>query len=132
MAGTSLEQHPLHLGLGARAVSQPEFTGAMDWYMDYSERHAADGAEGRLVTTHTFTEDWTSWEMHPAGEEVVLCLTGAMTLHQEFTDGHCEAVTICAGEYAINPPGEWHTADIAGAASALFITAGLGTQHRPR
>ena len=132
MAGTSLEQHPLHLGLGARAVSQPEFTGGMDWYMDYSERHAADGAEGRLVTTHTFTEDWTSWEMHPAGEEVVLCLTGEMTLHQEFADGRCEAVTIGAGEYAINPPGVWHTADIAGSASALFITAGLGTQHRPR
>ena len=132
MAGTSLEQHPLHLGLGARAIAQGEFTGAMDWYMDYAERHAADGAEGRLVTVHTFTQDWTSWEMHPAGDEVVLCLTGEMTLHQEFADGRCAAVIIGAGEYAINPPGVWHTADISGAASALFITAGLGTQHRPR
>ena len=132
MAGTSLEQHPLHLGLGARAIAQGEFTGAMDWYMDYAERHAADGTEGRLVTVHTFAQDWTSWEMHPAGDEVVLCLTGEMTLHQEFADGRCVAVTIGAGEYAINPPGVWHTADISGAASALFITAGLGTQHRPR
>ena len=132
MAGTSLEQHPLHLGLGARAIAQGEFTGAMDWYMDYAERHAADGAEGRLVTVHTFAQDWTSWEMHPAGDEVVLCLSGEMTLHQEFADGRCAAVTIGAGEYAINPPGVWHTADISGAASALFITAGLGTQHRPR
>ena len=104
----------------------------MDWYADYSERHAADGNEGRLVGMHTFTEDWTSWEMHPAGDEVVLCLTGEMTLHQEFADGHCEAVIIGAGEYAINPPGVWHTADIADRASALFITAGAGTQHRPR
>ena len=132
MAGTSLEQHPLHLGLGASAIAQPAFTGAMDWYADYSARHAADGAEGRLVTTHTFTEDWTSWEMHPAGDEVVLCLTGEMTLHQEFADGRSEAVTIGAGEYAINAPGVWHTADVAGQATALFITAGLGTQHRPR
>ena len=132
MAGTSLEQHPLHLGLGARAIAQPAFTGAMEWYADYSERHAADGAEGRLVTAHTFTEDWTSWEMHPAGDEVVLCLTGEMTLHQEFADGRSEAVTISAGEYAINPPGVWHTADISGEATALFITAGEGTQHRPR
>ena len=132
MAGTSLEQHPLHLGLGAQAVPQPLFTGAMDWYSDYSERHAADGAEGRLVGMHTFTGDWTSWEMHPAGDEVVLCLTGAITLHQEFPDGRSESTTIGAGEYAINPPGVWHTADIVSEASALFITAGAGTQHRPR
>ena len=26
----------------------------------------------------------------------------------------------------------WHTADIESEASALFITAGLGTEHRPR
>ena len=32
----------------ARATAQPEFTG-MEWYAAYSERHAADGAEGRLV-----------------------------------------------------------------------------------
>jgi len=132
MAGTSLERFPLHLGLGAKAVPQPEFTGAMDWYMDYSERVAADGAEGRLVTTHTFTESWTSWEVHPVGDEVVLCLSGEMTLHQKFPDGRAQQVTIGAGEYAINPPGVWHTADIAQTATALFITAGEGTDHRPR
>ena len=70
--------------------------------------------------------------MHPAGDEVVLCLTGAITLHQEFPDGRSESTTIGAGEYAINPPGVWHTADIVSEASALFITAGAGTQHRPR
>ena len=132
MAGTSLERFPLHLGLGAKAVPQPEFTGAMDWYMDYSERVAADGAEGRLVTTHTFTESWTSWEVHPVGDEVVLCLSGEMTLHQKFPDGRAQQVTIGAGEYAINPPGVWHTADIAQTTTALFITAGEGTDHRPR
>ena len=130
--GTSIEQHPLHIGLGASAVPQPQFTGEMDWYMAYSARTAADGAEGRLVTTHTFTESWTSWEMHPAGDEVVLCLAGAMTLHQEFPDGRNVTVAVAAGEYVINPPGVWHTADIVGEATALFITAGMGTEHRPR
>ena len=132
MAGTSIEQHPLHIGLGAMATPQPQFTGEMDWYMDYSARTAADGAEGRLVTTHTFTESWTSWEMHPAGDEVVLCLTGTMTFHQEFPDGRKVTGSIAAGEYVINPPGVWHTADIVGQATALFITAGMGTAHRPR
>jgi mannose-6-phosphate isomerase-like protein (cupin superfamily) len=132
VAGISIERYPLHLGLGATAEPQPEFTGEMEWYMDYSERNAADGAEGRLVTTCTFTEDWASWEVHPAGDEVVLCLSGEMTLHQQFPDGRTSKVTIGAGEYAINPPGVWHTADIAAEATALFITAGEGTENRPR
>lgn len=131
MAGRSLEQQPIHLGLGATAVPQPAFTG-MAWYEDYVARHAADGAEGRLVSLYTFHESWDSWEMHPAGAEVVVCLSGSMTLHQEHADGQVTSVTIGAGHYAINPPGTWHTADIAGEATALFITAGLGTQHRPR
>ena len=41
-------------------------------------------------------------------------------------------LTLGAGEYAINDPGTWHTADVDGSATALFITAGQGTEHRPR
>jgi mannose-6-phosphate isomerase-like protein (cupin superfamily) len=127
----SLRSHPIHLGLGARAVPQPEFAG-MEWYAPYTARTEGDGKEGRLVSLFTFTEDWTSWEMHPHGDEVVLCLSGRMTLHQEMADGATATVTIGPGDYAINPPGCWHTADVDGTASALFITAGIGTQHRPR
>lgn len=123
---------PLHLGLGARAVPQPEFTGAMEWYEGYIARNAADDREGRLVTTHRFTESWDSWEVHPEGDEVVLCLTGAITLHQEFPDGQLVEIALGAGDYAINPPGVWHTADVAEPAEVLFITAGWGTQHRTR
>ena len=48
------------------------------------------------------------------------------------------------GQYAVNDPGTWHTADVFeiarrrartvahGGATALFITAGPDTQHRPR
>jgi quercetin dioxygenase-like cupin family protein len=70
--------------------------------------------------------------MHPRGSEVVLCTAGAMTLLQEQADGSIARVMLRAGQYAINAPGVWHTADIEGAATALFITAGLGTQNRPR
>ncbi len=131
MSGIRLEERPLHLGPGATAVPQPPFTG-LEWYAGYGARHDADGAEGRLVSMHTFDGSWDSWEVHPLGEEVVLCLEGAMTLHQEHADGTTTTVTIAAGEYVINPAGTWHTADIDGSAKALFITAGLGTEHRPR
>jgi mannose-6-phosphate isomerase-like protein (cupin superfamily) len=129
----ALTTHPIHLGLGATAVVEPEFTGGMDWYAGYGERHDADdGIEGRLVAMHSFIEPWDMWEMHPCGAEVVLCTEGTMTLHQEHADGSTAAVTLRPGEYAINPPGTWHTADIDGEATAVFITAGKGTQHRPR
>lgn len=134
MTARKLETYPIHLGKGARAEPQPEFPRderAMDWYMDYGARHASDGSEGRLVSMYRFNENWPGWEMHPAGAEVVICLAGAMTLIQEI-DGEEARTTLAAGEYAINPPGVWHTADIDGEATGLFITSGLGTEHRPR
>jgi len=122
----------LHLGLGATAVPQPPFEGGMEWYEGYGRRHGSDGREGRLVSQHSFSEDWDSWEMHPLGEEVVICTAGSMILTQEFPDGRRETVSLEAGEYAINPAGVWHIADVEAHATAIFITAGEGTQHRPR
>lgn len=104
----------------------------MEWYQDYARRHAADGAEGRLVSLYRFEKSWESWEMHPAGDEVVLCIEGSLTLHQHLSDGSERTVILGPGEYAINTPGMWHTADCSEPVTALFITAGEGTTHRPR
>jgi quercetin dioxygenase-like cupin family protein len=132
MSGTDIFKCPIHLGRGATAVLEPEFTGSMDWYQGYTTRHAADGTEGRLVSMYSFSESWNMWEMHPDGSEVVLCTAGAITLHQETADGTRRTVSLQPGEYAINEPGTWHTADVSAPATAVFITAGWGTQHRPR
>lgn len=132
MSSTNIFTHPIHLGSGATAVAQPEFTGDMQWYEAYSERHATDGKEGRLVSMFTFDKSWDMWEMHPLGSEVVLCTAGSITLHQERADGSRRTVTLNPGEYAINEPGTWHTADVDKTATAVFITAGLDTTHRPR
>lgn len=35
-------------------------------------------------------------------------------------------------QHPIHLAGTWHTADVAGTATAVFITAGKDTQHRPR
>lgn len=121
----------VHLGLGASAVPQPHFDG-MAWYERYGVRHGDDGAEGRLVSMYDFEASWESWEMHPLGSEVVICTAGSMMLTQEFPDGRVAKVALAPGEYAINPPGVWHIADIADTATAIFITAGEGTEHRPR
>jgi mannose-6-phosphate isomerase-like protein (cupin superfamily) len=127
-----LSKYPVHLGLGATAHILPEMTGGMEWYEHYGELHPHDGIEGRLVSMYTFTEDWAGWEVHPQGAEIVLCTAGSMTLHQEYPDGRKQSVTLSPGEYAINPPGVWHIADVPESATAVFITAGEGTEHRPR
>jgi hypothetical protein len=128
----SLFTTPIHLGLGATASVEPDFTG-MEWYAAYGERHVSDGAEGRLVSQYRFDESWTSWEVHPQGAEVVICTAGRVTLLQEHVDGVAR-IELQAGDYAINAPGVWHTADIAPGedATCIFITAGEGTDHRPR
>jgi quercetin dioxygenase-like cupin family protein len=126
-----LHENFVHLGLGATARPQPPFTG-YQWYEDYAARTAADGGEGRLVSLYRFSEPWDSWEMHPAGDELVVCVSGRITLIQEHASGEQNAVVLAAGEYAVNPAGVWHTADVEGEAQALFITAGLNTEHRPR
>ncbi|MEO0420867.1 MAG: cupin domain-containing protein [Pseudomonadota bacterium] len=130
MTKQRLDQYPVHLGVGARIVPQPAFDG-MSWYQGYGERHGEEGVEGRLVTVHHFDTSWDTWEIHPHGDELVMVLAGTMTLLQEFGD-RIERVGLSAGEYAINPPGVWHTADVDGPVSALFITAGLGTENRDR
>lgn len=126
----ALEQFPVHLGLGATVVREPRFTG-FDWYPGYGERHAKDGVEGRLVTMHSFDAPWSTWEMHPHGAELVVCTAGSITLHQEI-DGVVRTVTLGPGEAVINPPGIWHTADVDAPCTALFITAGAGTEIRAR
>ena len=126
-----LARFPLHLGLGATAERLPEMDGSPDWYQRYGADHGADGLEGRLVSMNTFTGPWTSWEMHPNGHEVVICTEGTMTLHQE-QDGARKTVVLHSGQAVVNPPGAWHTADVEGRAAAVFITAGSGTEVRPR
>lgn len=132
MSAFDIVSRPIHLGLGATAEVEPHFAGDLSWYEAYADRHRIDGREGRLVSLFAFETPWRHWEMHPVGAEVVLCTAGTITLHQEQADGSTTSIRLGAGQYAINPPGIWHTADAEGPAAALFITAGEGTQHRPR
>jgi quercetin dioxygenase-like cupin family protein len=126
-----LARFPVHLGLGATVERLEEFDGSPDWYEQYGRAHAADGVEGRLVSLHTFAESWDTWEMHPSGEELVACVAGRITLHQEI-DGEDRTVVLEAGQAIVNPPGVWHTADVDDRVTALFVTAGTGTEIRAR
>ena len=128
----SLEQFPAFIAKGGAIRVLPEFTGG-EWYEALERDTTADGADGRLVTWHTFNGSWDSWEVHPIADELVLCVAGGAELVQEI-DGSEVRVSLTEGKWLINPAGVWHTADVAdgGSATCVFITAGLGTQLRPR
>ena len=131
MRCSTSRKFPVHVGLGAKIVRLDEFTGTPEWYQHYGETTASDGVEGRLVTLHTFSEPWETWEMHPEGDELVLCLAGSIVLHQENGDERA-TVELGPSEAIVNAPGTWHTADVSGPCTCLFITAGTGTDIRPR
>jgi quercetin dioxygenase-like cupin family protein len=123
-----LTTNPIHLG-GTVAETTPTFDGSPAWFERYVAEHPGPGF---LVTSFSFADPWDSWEMHPHGHEVVVCTAGTMTLHQELASGEQRTVVLTQGQYAVNEPGTWHTADVDGEATALFITSGEGTTHRPR
>jgi uncharacterized cupin superfamily protein len=85
-----------------------------------------------LVTTAEYEADWPAWEVHPNGEEIVCLISGHVTLTQE-KDGATSRVELTRpGDFALNPRGTWHTADVHEKSVMLFITAGEGTTNRPR
>lgn len=91
-----------------------------------------DHFKGRLlVSSFTFDTDWSSWEMHAAGDEIVCLLAGAATLVLD-RDG-VEEVTHLQdpGAFVIVPKGTWHTARTTVPTKMLFVTPGEGTQNKP-
>ena len=123
--------HVIHLGLGARATPVRDFSWDPAYLEAYTERFADDGDEGRLVGVFEQTESWSTWERHPAGEEIVLLLSGRADLIQQI-DGQERRVVLGPGQAVVNPTGVWHTADVHEPGQILFVTPGRGTEHKPR
>jgi hypothetical protein len=71
-----LRTTPVHLGLGSRAKPVEGFTWDPEVLQAYSAAVAADGAEGRTVMIFDGDGLGDHWESHPAGDELVVCLSG--------------------------------------------------------
>ena len=82
-----------------------------------------------LVSSYEFSEDWPTWERHPAGDEIVMLLSGNATLVLKTASGDEQVDLDTAGSYVIVPRNTWHTARVARSARMLFITPGEGTEN---
>lgn len=90
-----------------------------------------DGFAGHwLVSAHSFDADWPTWEIHPAGEDIVYLLSGAAEMVPD-RNGTEENIGVSeAGTCVIVPRGTWHTARISTPTAMLFITPGEGTEKK--
>jgi mannose-6-phosphate isomerase-like protein (cupin superfamily) len=91
-----------------------------------------DRFKGRLlVSSFTFESDWSTWEIHPAGDEIVCLLSGDVTMVLD-RNGIEEIIRLReAGSFAIVPRATWHTARTSVPTKMLFVTPGEGTANKP-
>lgn len=83
-----------------------------------------------LVSSHEFQEDWATWEIHPAGDEIVVLLSGTATLVLRKNGADVRVQLAGSGAYVVVPRNTWHTARVSGTTRMLFITPGEGTENR--
>ena len=87
--------------------------------------------EGRLMSAFAFSEPWATWERHPGGDELVMLLSGAVTLVLDVMGEEQSVLLTEPGAYVLVPRGTWHTAKTSVPTTMLFLTPGAGTEHRP-
>jgi mannose-6-phosphate isomerase-like protein (cupin superfamily) len=86
--------------------------------------------QGRLMSAFTFSEPWPTWERHPAGEELVMLLSGDATVLLEESGGHRAVQLSEPGVFVLVPQNVWHTVKTNVPTTMLFLTPGAGTEHR--
>ena len=89
----------------------------------------ASGA-GWLTAVYRFERDTPTWEMHPAGDELLVLLSGAIDIVLE-VEGTNRVVELKEGASCLVPRGTWHKQVVRVPGRELAITYGKGTQHRP-
>ena len=86
--------------------------------------------EGRMMTAHHVSGDMAHWEMHPAGEELLVSVGATVEAVLQRDDGE-EAITLSPGMALIVPRGVWHRIRVETPGVLVFITHGEGTEHKP-
>jgi mannose-6-phosphate isomerase-like protein (cupin superfamily) len=69
-------------------------------------------------------------EVHPNGDEIHICVDGAMTAIFEHPEGQ-ERIDFGAGESCLVPAGVWHRLVGRVPSRVVSLTFGEGSQHRP-
>jgi mannose-6-phosphate isomerase-like protein (cupin superfamily) len=80
-----------------------------------------------LISSYAFDDDWPTWEVHPAGDEFVILVSGDADLVLAGANGDETIRMTEPGTFVIVPRDTWHTARIRRHTVMMFITPGEGT-----
>jgi mannose-6-phosphate isomerase-like protein (cupin superfamily) len=92
-------------------------------------RLVAEG-DGWLLSAYDMTASMSSWERHPAGDEILCALSGVLEAVVQGHDGE-QVVSLPAGMACVVPKGAWHRLVVKAPGRLLAMTYGKGTEHRP-
>ena len=119
-----LDETYIHLDLpnATELAVGPDFWETIDQRTELSR--------GYLMMVGPMDATWTSWERHPAGEEIVYLLSGSVDFVLDLPGGE-QTVELRGRACCIVPRNTWHRAIVHEAGDMLFVTPGEGTSHRP-
>jgi len=80
-----------------------------------------------LISSYAFDADWPTWEIHPAGDEFVILVSGDADLVLARAQGDETIRMTEPGTFVIVPRNTWHTARIRKTSIMMFVTPGEGT-----
>jgi mannose-6-phosphate isomerase-like protein (cupin superfamily) len=85
---------------------------------------------GRLVGSYRFERDLPHWEMHPAGDELLVALDGSFELILQ-SEPRDQVIPLEKGQAYLVPFGAWHRIRVLAPGEILFVTPQKGSQSRP-
>lgn len=106
------------------------------WQEVISGRPTSPGATralggGWLMTGQRSTQSSAQWERHPAGDEVLMLVSGHMGIALARGQG-VEIVELDQpGATCVVPRGVWHRQLVRAPSHLVALTFGEGTEHRP-
>jgi quercetin dioxygenase-like cupin family protein len=121
----SLDSTYIHLRPDDSALAME---GGAKFWAGVEGRHDLD--HGRLMGSTGQNADWNHWERHPAGDEILVLLSGELELVLDTERGE-ERASLKAGQTFIVPKGVWHRGIVKKPGQLMFLTPGSGTEHRP-
>jgi hypothetical protein len=98
-------------------------------YSDYG----VYGEVTRIVSQQQLTQDWTNWEMHPSGDEIVVLLDGDVEVQIEGVAGDRASVVLDRqGSFVRISRGAWHIMNVRKPSRVILVTPVAETRQRSR
>ncbi|WP_141584199.1 cupin domain-containing protein [Actinomadura sp. WMMA1423] len=118
------------------------FASAITFHPDGAVRAAerrmtGDGGGWQIAAFRVETDEDVHadhWEVHPAAEEAVCCLSGGLRVYfrPEEPGGEEEMVRLTAGAAVVVPRGRWHRLELDGPSDVMSVTLRHGTRLEKR